>query len=44
MDTLHTTEEVNYLAKKEVQWKVVTKMLMAWGRDFQAHVWAARAF
>jgi hypothetical protein len=42
--THFTTEEVNYLAKKEVQRKVVTKMLTAWGRDFQAHLWATRAF
>jgi hypothetical protein len=42
--THFTTEEVNHLAKKEVQWMEVIKMLKAWGRDFQAHLWATRAF
>jgi len=42
--THFTTEELNYLAKKEVQWKMVIKMLMAWGRDFEAHLWATRTF
>jgi len=42
--THFTNEEVNYLAKKEVQWKMVIKMLTAWGRDFEAHLWATRAF
>jgi hypothetical protein len=39
-----TTEEGNHLAKKEVQWMVMIKMLKAWGRDFQAQLWATRAF
>lgn len=42
--THFTTEEVKSMAKKEVQWMVVIKMLKAWGRDFQAHLWATRAF
>jgi hypothetical protein len=42
--THFTTEEVNHLAKKEVQWMVVIKMFKAWSRDFQAHHWATRAF
>jgi hypothetical protein len=42
--THFTTEEVNYLAKKEVQWMVVIKMLKAWGRDFQAQLWVTTAF
>jgi hypothetical protein len=33
--THFTTEKVNHLAKKEVQWMVVITVLMARGRDFQ---------
>lgn len=42
--THFTNEEVNHLAKKEVQWMVVITMLKAWGRDYQTQLWATKAF